>query len=291
MYFEILIQLVMTTLLALFTCFVFAFANLQLRRTFSKRRWVTALILALVFSLFLAYFSVSSVWIPHGLSDDVFRQQNEVGEYAGTFPWSQLSYPLSLSVYHTPFENLTYEGQYAYGQVRFSTLFAGTNILRTDGTYWYFYPIMGASPLQYNINFFFSEPFQFFGYLLVFFTIFNLIGALLGLSLAYAIVKRRKPIERTPNPPIISKVGEHSEGAKINSRKEVALVPAVIIGLYFYLGVIVWNALLSSFSSSAGGLETMILFLFILWVGFGFLVCYFLGSRMIAILRNKKSEK
>jgi hypothetical protein len=194
-------------------------------------------------------------------------------------------------VYHTPFENLTYEYPYAYGQVRFSTLFAGTNILRTEGTYWYYYPIMGPSPLQYNINFLFSEPFQFFGYLLVFFTIFNFVGALLGLSLAYATVKRRKPIERTPNRRVIPKVGEDSEGAKINPRKAVALIPAVLIGLYFYLGVIVWNALLSSFSSSAGGLETMILFLFILWVGFGFLVCYFLGLMIIAILRTKKSEK
>ncbi len=279
----------MTTLLVLLICFVFAFAILHWRRTFGKRGWITALVLALVFSLFLAYFSVSSAWIPHGLSADVFHQQNELGQYAGTFPWSKLSYPLSLSVYHTPFENLTLEYPYAHGQVRFSTLFAGTDILRTKGMYWYYYPVFGAMPLQYDINFPFSEPLQFFGYLLVFFTLFNFVGALLGISLAYAIEKRRNPIERTPNRRMIPKVGEDSEGAKINPRKVVALIPVVFIGLYFYLGVIVWDALLSSFSSVVGGLETMFLFVFILWVGFGCLICYFLGLLMIAILRNKKS--
>ena len=249
------------------------------------------MVIALVFSLFVAYFSVSSVWFPHGLSDSVLHQQNRFGEYAGTFPLSELSYPLSLSVYHTPFESLTYEYPYAYGQVGFSTLFAGTNIVRTEGTFWYYYPIFGPAPLQYNINFLFSEPLQFFGCLLVLFTLFNFVGALLGFSLAYAIAKRLKPIERTSNPPIIPKVGEDSEGAKMKYRKVVALIPAILIGLYFYFGVFVWNALLSSFSSTHGGVESMSLFVFILWVGDGFLVCYFLGLIMIAILINKKSEK
>jgi len=187
-------------LLALLVCFVFTFAILHWRRTFGRGGWMTPLVLALVFSLFLAYFSVSSVWIPHGLSDDVFYQQNKLGEYAGAFPWSRLSYPLSLSVYHPPFENLTLEYPYAYGQVRFSTLFADIGILRTNGTYWYYYPVMGAMPLQYDTSFPFSEPLQFFGYLLVLFTLFNFVGAFLGISLANAIEKKLKPIERTPKP-------------------------------------------------------------------------------------------
>jgi len=281
----------MTTLLALVLCFVFAFPILHRRRRFGKRGWITTLVLALVLSLFLAYFSISSVWIPHGLSDDIFHQQSELGEYAGTFPWSELSYPLSLSVYHTPFQNLTYQYPYAYGQVRFSTQFAGMNILQTEGRYWYFYPVFGPMPLQYNINFLFSDPFQFFGYLLALFTIFNFVGALLGLSLAYAIEKRRKPIEKAPNRRMVPKVGEDFERTKIKTRKAVALILAVFLGLYFYLGIIIWNALLSSFSSTSGGLETMFLFLFIFWVGFGFLVCYFFGLILIAILRSKKSQE
>jgi hypothetical protein len=253
---------------------------------------MTAIVIALVFSLFVAYFSVSSVWFPHGRSDDVFRQQNRFGDYAGAFPLSELSYPFSLSVYHTPFiDSLTFDEWYAYGQVGFSTLFAGTNIVRIEGTFWYFYPIEGASPLQYRINFLFSEPLQFFGCLLVLFTLFNFIGALLGFSLAYAIAKRLKPIERTSNPLIIPKVGEDSEGTKMKPSKAVALIPAVLIGSYFYFGVFVWNALLSSFSSHGGREESMSLFVFILWVGFGFLVCYFLGLIMIAILARAERER
>jgi hypothetical protein len=60
----------------------------------------------------------------------------------------------------------------------------------------------------------------------------------------------------------------------------VAVIPVVLIGLY-----------LPSFSSLGGGLENAFLFVFILWVGFGSLAGYFLGLLMIAILRNKKSEK
>jgi hypothetical protein len=280
------------TLLALVICFVFGFATLRWRRTVGDKDWITALVLALVLSLFLAHFSVSSVWIPHGLSDDVFHQQSELGEYAGTFPLSRLSYPFSLSVYHTPFKNLTSQYPYMYGEVQFSTLFACTGVLHTKGTFGYFYPVMGPMPLQYDINFPFSEPLQFFSYLLVFFTIFNYVGALLGLSLAYAIEKRRERSGSTPNRRRIPKVGEDSERAMINLRKMVVLIPVVFVGLYFYLGTIIWGALLSSFSPYAGGgLENMLLFVFISWIGFGFLVCYFLGLLMITILRNKRSEK
>jgi hypothetical protein len=246
---------------------------------------MTALVLALVFSLFLAYFSVSSVWIPYGLSDDVLHQQNEFGEYAGTYPWCKLSYPLTLSVYHTPFENLTLINYDAYGSVRFSILLAGTNILRINGIYWYFYPVMGPMPLQYNINFLFSDPLQFFCYLLFLFTLFNFAGALLGISLAYAIEKKRKPIERTPNQSVMPRLSEDSGGARIKRMKMRALMGA---SLWALMGAFVWSALSSSANSVVGGVENFTLFLFVSWVGFGFLLCYFLGSVAIAILRNKK---
>jgi hypothetical protein len=268
----------------LLTCFIFAFAILQWRGPFCKKSWVTAIVLALVFSLFLAFFSVSSVWIPYGLSDNVLHQQNTVGEYAGTFPWSELSYPLTLSVYHTPFENLTLIHFDAYGQASFSMLFAGTDILRTNGTYWYFTAVMGPMPLHYNINFVFSDPLQFFDYLLVLFTLFNFAGALLGISLAY-MIERLKPIERTPNQRVIPRVDEDSTGARVKRVKMVALIGTIVWAL---MGAGVWDALLSSAHALAGGAENVTLFLFVSWVGFGFLLCYFLGSFTIAILKDKK---
>jgi hypothetical protein len=175
------------TLLALLASCVFAFAILRWKKAFNKRWWAITIIFALLFSLFLAYVSVSSVWVPHALSDNVFYQQNVHGEYGGMFPWSQLSYPACLSVYHTPFETLTFGGDYAYGQVRFTIAFAGANVAQINGTFWYFYPIYGPSLLQYNIDFLFHDSVQFFGYLLALYTIFNFIGALVGIGLAYAL--------------------------------------------------------------------------------------------------------
>lgn len=266
------------------TCFVFAFTIPLCRGPFRKKSWTTALVLALVFSLFLAFFSVSSVWIPYGLSDNVLHQQNQLGEYAGTFPWSELSYPLTLSVYHTPFENLTLIYYEAYGNASFSTLFAGTYILRTSGTYWYFYAVMGPMPLHYNINFVFSDPLQFFHYLLVLFTLFNFAGALLGISLAY-MIERRKPIGRTSNQRVIPRADEDSTGARVKRVKMVALIGTIVWAL---IGATVWDALFFSAPALEGGAENFILFLFVSWVGFGILLCYFLGSLTIAILRAKK---
>jgi len=107
-------------LLAFVLFFVFTFAFLQWRKTFGRNVYTAAVVLACAFSLFLAYVSVSNVWIPHPLSDYVFSEQNALGEYEGVFPWSRLSYPLYLNVYHTPFEQLTLIGSYGRGQACFS---------------------------------------------------------------------------------------------------------------------------------------------------------------------------
>ena len=177
----------MITLLVLLASCVLAFAILRWKKAFNRRRWAITIVIVLLFSLFLASASVSSVWVPHALSDNVFYQQNVHGEYGGMYPWSELSYPFYLSVYHTPFENLTFRGDYAYGQVRFTIAFAGANVAQINGTFWYFYPIMGPSPLQYNIDFLFHDSVEFFAFLLVLYTIFNFIGALVGIGLAYAL--------------------------------------------------------------------------------------------------------
>jgi hypothetical protein len=163
-------------------------------------------------------------------------------------------------------------------------LFAGTGILRTNGTYWYFYALMGPMPLHYNINFVFSDPLQFFGYLLVLFTLFNFAGALLGISLAYT-VERRKPIGKTSNQRVIPRADEDSTGAKVKSTKMRALTVTIVWAL---MGASVWDALFFSAPTLEGGAENFNLFLFVSWVGFGILLCYFLGSLTIAILRSKK---
>lgn len=270
-------------------CFVFAFVILHWRRTFGKRGWATAIVLALVFSLFLAYFSLSNVWVPHALSDDVLYQEERAhGEFEGLFPWSKLSYPLSLSVVHTPFSQLTFQYPYAHGQVRFTVFFAGTNMTQINGAFWYYYPVMGPMPLQYKIDFVFSPPLQFFGFLLVSFTLFDFVGALLGISLAYFTEKRL--FKRVPRSPIVE-VNENLKGRRMDLGKPTALILIPIVFLYFYSLLTIWNALLSSFNSTTGGWENMILSLFILWIALGILACLFLGALAATILRKRRSKK
>jgi hypothetical protein len=141
-------------------------------------------------SFLLAYVSVASVWTPHPLSDDVFRQQNALGEYEGMFPLSKLSYPLYLRVYHTPFNSLILENGTAHGQVFFSVFFATANVIRVSGVFTCFYMVYGPVPLHYKIDFLFSDSPEFFGFLVALFTFVNIIGALLGIILAKTLYEK-----------------------------------------------------------------------------------------------------
>ena len=176
-------------LLAFAIFFVFTFVFLWWKKAFSRRVWTVVVVLACVLSLFFAYVSVSGVWTPHPLSSDVFREQNALGEYEGMFPWSRLSYPLYLNVYHTPFNQLTLVYPHFYEQVRFSIFFASAKILVVNGTFLYRAYIMGPMPVSYIIDFLFSNSRDFFYFLLVTFTFFNIIGALLGIILAKTLHK------------------------------------------------------------------------------------------------------
>jgi len=149
-------------LLAFVIFLVFTFAFLQWRKTFGRSVCTAAVVLACVFSLFLAYVSVSSVWTPQPLSDDVFGEQNALGEYEGVFPWSRLSYPLYLNVYHTPFQQQTLIESHYCGQACFSIFFATAKVFVVYGTFSYYAYAMGPMPLSYTIDFLFSDSPEFF---------------------------------------------------------------------------------------------------------------------------------
>jgi len=176
-------------LLAFVTFLVFTFAFLSWRKAFRRSVWTIVVVLACVLSLLFAYVSVSGVWVPHPLSDDVFREQNAFGEYEGVFPWSRLSYPLYLNVYHTPFHQLTFRESFGFGQVYFSVYFANVKVIGANGTFSYFAGVMGPMPLHYKIDFLFSDSLEFFDFLIALFTFFNIIGALLGIILAKTLHK------------------------------------------------------------------------------------------------------
>jgi hypothetical protein len=175
-------------LLAFAIFLVFTFALLKRRKVFGRRDWAVTIVLVCVISLFIAYVSLSTVWVPKPLSLDVLAAgRNSLGESEGAFPWSKLSYPLYLSVYHTPFEQLTLADGFAHGQVRFSIFFAGVKILAVNGTFSYFAWVYGSMPLYYSIDFLFSNSYDFFCFLLFTFTYFNIVGALLGIISARAL--------------------------------------------------------------------------------------------------------
>ncbi|MGD0979798.1 MAG: hypothetical protein ABR962_11750 [Candidatus Bathyarchaeia archaeon] len=154
----------------------------------SRALWTVVIVFAVVFSLNLAYASVSSVWVPRPSSDIISFQQNTLGEYQGTFPYSELSYPLALSVYHTPESNQTFDEQNeeAYGQVRFNIFLASANIFEVNGTFHYFI----WSELQYKLDFVFSDSQQFFDFLVALYAVFNMIGALIGIAMARTLCGR-----------------------------------------------------------------------------------------------------
>jgi hypothetical protein len=156
------------------------------KKAVGRKTWVALVLFAILFSFVAAYISVSNVWTPSPLSDDVFRAQDKHGNFNGTLPLSQLSYPISLTVFHTPFQQVTLDqnGYYAHGKAEFNVTFTNFNFLQVNGNYSYLYPIMGPSPLIYEIDSVFNNGPEFFGSLVALFTVFNCFAAFAAIILA-----------------------------------------------------------------------------------------------------------
>jgi hypothetical protein len=175
---------------AVFLGLALVFSALEIR--FGKFVWVAALILAIAFSSFLAYSSVSSVWVPNQMSDPVFNEEKEgeLGQvgivYRGTLPSSQLSFPFSLGVHHGHADEW-FENNYGYGQVVFTMFFLNLDVFQINGTYSYLLAV-GPTPLSYRMNFIFSDPTDFFNFLVSVFALINTIGALFGILVGRMII-------------------------------------------------------------------------------------------------------
>jgi len=176
----------------LFLTFLPTLAFLIRKITVGRRTWTTMIVLAIMLSFLFSYVSVSNVWTPHPLNDDVQYRQNSSGEYGGTFPWAQFSYPFTLTVFHTPFQQLTFDQDYHYGKAQFTVAFAGANLIQVNGNYSYHGWIMGPVPLDYEIDSVFSDSPEFFGFLVALFAFFNSLGAIAGIILAKALSRRLK---------------------------------------------------------------------------------------------------
>jgi hypothetical protein len=130
-----------------------------------------------------AFLSLWIVWIPL-----ITSLTYHDGEYQGIPPLSKLSYPIFLSVYHTPHLDLRCDKGYS-GIVSFKIFFANIKICEINGSF--SYPsAFGEFPLNYKINLpFFETKEKFFAFLLATFTNINLAGAAIGI-LTYSTVKR-----------------------------------------------------------------------------------------------------
>jgi len=101
---------------------------------------------------------------------------------------SALSYPLELSIYGTP---LTDQNLTRVDNCSIDVSFANQRMVETNGTLSFnlmTYLIGGPSPVSYQLGPpFYSDAVYFFGFLLFLFTLFNMLGFVLGLILCWVV--------------------------------------------------------------------------------------------------------
>jgi hypothetical protein len=172
-------------LFALFLVVCFALPFWLWRKRFSRRNRVVVVTFAFLVSLLLAFVSIWNVWTPYlGSLDDRIRNTSE-----GHFPQSKLSYPLYLNVYHTPFEHRQFDDRSISGNVSFSVLIADAKVMEVDGTFHYL-SVPGSMPLEYSLDFPIRNQESFFIFLLILFTLFNIMGVLIGIVSTRTLAKR-----------------------------------------------------------------------------------------------------
>jgi len=168
---------------ALTACFSFLFW--LRRKMFNRKDWTVVVAFSFLVSLVLAFISVWNVWTPY-----VTNLTFHGGDFDGCFPWSSFSYPLHLSVYHTPFIQLLYNGMQVSGNASFTLFLVNLNVIKVDGEFT-FAPVYGEVPLHYSLNFpLFNSGERFVIFLLTLFALFNLVGAALGILITSKLLKR-----------------------------------------------------------------------------------------------------
>jgi hypothetical protein len=175
-------------LLAFALVFCFTLPFWLWRKEFSRRNWLVVVAFAFFVSLLLACASIWSVLKPNASNVDFHD-----GEFDGYFPLSKLSYPIYMSVYHTPFERLLYDGIFLSGNVSFTIFITNAKVMEVNGTFHYEHFELTRIPLFYSLDFpLFNDLQRFFLFLLILFTLFNVMGALIGIVSAHTLVKRYK---------------------------------------------------------------------------------------------------
>lgn len=149
------------------------------------------IVLVLLVSFIFAYVSVSDVWTPAITSFTV-----RAGERSGSFPWSKLSYPISMSVEH--YFN-RYTGRGYTGTVYFNVFLAWTRIITVNGQF-YYPAVYGEVRLSYSLNSPFFTASTFYAFIVALLTMLNFIGDLLGFALAHILSRKVGRFRRDNGP-------------------------------------------------------------------------------------------
>lgn len=168
-----------------------AFSLLFFTKRMSRKKWIMLTVFVLLFSFIFAYVSVSDVWTPATTSFTV-----RAGERGGSFPWSKLSYPISVSVEH--YFNRETGGGYS-GDVYFNILLAWARIAIVSGQFAY-WAVYGETRLSYSLDSPFFTASTFYAFIVALFTALNLSGSLLGLAMAHILSRRVSRFRRGNGP-------------------------------------------------------------------------------------------
>ena len=170
-----------TVLLVFVTSVVLVF-SLFLAKRMGWKKWTVLIVLMLLVSFTFAYVSVSNVWTP-AITNFTVR----AGERSGSFPWSKLSYPISMSVEH--YFNQENRGVVT-GDVHFNILLAWTRIVTVNGQFRYPGGFFGEFRLSYSLDSPFFTASTFYVFMVALFTMLNFAGSILGFALAYIVSKK-----------------------------------------------------------------------------------------------------
>jgi hypothetical protein len=145
-----------------------------------RRRWYTLFSIGLIFALLLSFVSVLSVWNPWNPLPN--------GNYSGA---SAVSYPLWMNIYATPAVQRILQNDEEVGNVSFSVFIANGKVLEINGVF-RSVPSYAAVPWGLPVNYelgspFFSDTIAFFSFLVLLFTLFNVLGFTLGMILCYIV--------------------------------------------------------------------------------------------------------
>jgi hypothetical protein len=151
------------------------------RKTASTREvWAKVSALTILASLALSFLSICSVWTPY-----ISNMSVHDGEFNGLLPFSKLSYPMYLTVYHTPLNLRLFDGGSLSGNASFRILLTDFKVMEVRGSFGYA-AIYGRSHLVYSLDFpAFNNGLVFFLFMLALFTVQNIIGTVLGILLAH----------------------------------------------------------------------------------------------------------